>query len=409
VALIFAGWLTSLMIDPRIRFRRTGLEGPILVILLSLLLSEVANGQRIAALGVHSDVTKSLTFAISFFLIVYFVMGVTKTRADVERLIEILCAGGGVLGIFAVVEYRTHYDFFAHLHSFVPFLHPLWGDGPGIFRGGDVRVVASAQHPIALGGLFVLLVPLAIYLAMRPGRRVWWVVAAAVMIGAVSSLSRTTMVMVAGVGLVFLLLRPRQTLRAWPLILPAVLAIQFAVPGALRSIENSFFPAGGLIAQQASHANYTSKNRLSRWGPTLKEWERDPLVGEGYATRQPTKHPETFVLDDQWLKTLVETGILGVFGWVWLFWRSVRRLARQAKREVPNGGWLEISLAASITSFVVGMWFYDAFAFIQVTVIMLILLALSAVLVQEPETETERATEPMQPRARQRAVPTPVD
>jgi O-antigen ligase len=409
VALIFAGWLTSLLIDHRITFRRTGLEGPILVILLSLFLSEVANRQRIAALGVHSDVTKSLTFALSFFLIVYFVVGVTKTRADVERLIEILCAGGGVLGIFAVVEYRTHYDFFAHLHSFVPILHPLWGDGPGIFRGGDVRVVASAQHPIALGGLFVLLVPLAIYLAMRPGRRVWWVVAAAVMIGAVSSLSRTTMVMVAGVGLVFLLLRPRQTLRAWPLILPAVLAIQFAVPGALRSIENSFFPAGGLIAQQASHANYTSKNRLSRWGPTLKEWERDPLVGEGYATRQPAKHPETFVLDDQWLKTLVETGILGVFGWVWLFWRAVRRLARHAKGEVPDGGWLEVSLAASITSFVVGMWFYDVFSFIQVTVIMLILLALAAVLVQEPEAETEPTTEPMQPRARQRAVPTPVD
>ena len=36
----------------------------------------------------------------------------------------------------------------------------------------------------------------------------------------------------------------------------------------------------------------------------------------------------------------------------------------------------------SIVSFVVGMWFYDAFSFIQVTVMLLILVALSATLVQ---------------------------
>lgn len=391
VALMFAGWITSLLVDPRVTFRRTGLEGPILLILVSLIVSDLANRQRIANLAVHPEVVKSLTFAFSFFLIVYFVVGVTRTRADVERLIEILCAGGGVLGIFAVIEYRTHYDFFAHLHSFLPFLKPLWGDGPGIFRGGDVRVVASAQHPIALGALFVMLVPLAIYLAMRPGKRGWWVVAATVMIGAVSSLSRTSVVMLVGVGLVFLVMRPRETLRAWPLILPAVLAIQFAIPGALRSVENSFFPTGGLVAQQNSNADYASKNRLSRWGPTLNEWERDPLVGEGYATRQPAMHPETFVLDDQWLKTLVETGILGVLGWGWLFGRSVRRLVRRAKRERPDGGWLEVSLVASIVSFAVGMWFYDAFSFIQVTVMLLILLALSAALVQVDGEPRRRA------------------
>jgi polysaccharide biosynthesis protein PslJ len=403
VALMFAGWLTSLLIDPRVSFRRTGLEAPILLILASLILSELANLQRIVNLGVHSEVMKSLTFAFSFFLIVYFVVGVTRTRADVERLVEILCAGGGVLGIFAVIEYRTHYDFFAHLHSYMPLLKPLWGDGPGIFRGGDVRVTASAQHPIALGALFVMLVPLAIYLAMRPGKRGWWFVAVAVIIGSVSSISRTSVVALAGVGVTFLVLRPRQTISAWPLIVPAVLAIQFAVPGALRSVQNSFFPAGGLIAQQNSHADYASKNRLSRWGPTLKEWKRDPLVGEGYATRQPAMHPETFVLDDQWLKTLVETGILGVLGWGWLFVRCVLRLGRRAKREGPDGGWLEVSLAASIVSFGVGMWFYDAFSFIQVTVMLLILMALSAALVQANE-EPRRRGAPVGTRARVRRL-----
>ncbi len=380
VALMLAGWAASLLIDDRIKLRKSGFEGPIALIAVAAVLSELANRQRIAFLDVRPEVVKGLMFLASFFLIFYLIVSVVRTHADVERIVEVLCAGGGVLGIFAVIEYRTHSNPFDRLHSVMPFLTPLWSAGPGITRGGDLRVIASAQHPIALGGLFVMLVPLSIYLAMRPGKRIWWAVAALVGIGALSSVSRTSIVMFGAAGLIFLWVRPRETLRAWPLIVPAVLVIQFAIPGALRSIEASFFPPGGIVAQQQSHANYASKNRLSRWGPTLNEWQADPLVGEGFSTRQPALHPETFVLDDQWLKSLVETGILGVLGWAWLFGRSIRRLVRQGREDDENGGWLEIALAASVASFAAGMAFYDAFSFIQVTVILIMLLALGACL-----------------------------
>ena len=106
-------------------------------------------------------------FLSSFFLILYLIVGVTKTRADVERVVEVLCAGGGVLGIFAIVEYRTHFNIFDHLQAWLPFLTPFSSENLAIARGGEVRVFASAQHPIALGGLFAMLVPLAIYLATR--------------------------------------------------------------------------------------------------------------------------------------------------------------------------------------------------------------------------------------------------
>ncbi|HUK95987.1 MAG TPA: O-antigen ligase family protein [Gaiellaceae bacterium] len=385
VALMLAGWVMSLLIDERVTFRRSGFEEPIVLIAVASLFSELANSQRIATLDVQPEVIKGLMFLGSFFLIFYLVVSVVRTRADVERVLEVLCAGGGVLGIFAVIEYRTHYDAFDHLQRLMPFLTRLWPDGPGLSRGGDVRVIASAQHPIALGALFVILVPLSVYLAMRPGKRIWWVAAFAVMIGALASVSRTSIVMLAAVGLVFLWQRPRQTLKAWPLIVPAVLAIQLAVPGALRNVESSFFPQGGLVAQQSANGD---QNRLSRWGPTLKEWRRDPLVGEGFSTRQPQMHPETTVLDDQWLKSLVETGILGVLGWLWLFGRSIGRLSREA-REDERGGWLELALAAGVTSFAVGMAFYDAFSFIQVTVILFILLALDASLGLARESESE--------------------
>lgn len=378
VGLIIAGWFVSLLVDPRVKFRTTGVEGPIFIIALASVLSELANRARIQELGVQSEVIKGLMFLGSFFLISYLIVSVAPTRSDVERLIEVICAGGGVVGIFALIEFRTRFNAFDHLHSIMPFLVST-NSGTGLSRGGEVRVFASAQHPIALGGLFVMLVPLSIYLAMRPGRRSWWIVAAAVTLGALSSVSRTSVIMFAGAGLVFLCLRPKQTLRAWPLIVPAVVMIQFALPGVLRSLESSFFPRGGLIAQQTAHAGWSGSGRLADWGPTLKEWSAKPIVGQGFSTRQPVLHIETQILDDQWLKTLVETGILGVFGWLWLFVRSIRRLARQA-RDAPDGGWLEVAIAAAVASFAAGMGFYDVFSFIQVTVMLFIVLGLGSVL-----------------------------
>ena len=385
LALVLIAWVSSLLIDHRVRFRTTGVEGPIALIGIATILSEVANAGRIHDLNVQPEVIKGVMFLGSFFLICYLIVSLTRTRADIERLVEVLCAGGGVVGVFALIEYRTRFNVFDHLHSVMPFLIAKASpDSIGISRGGTVRVFASAQHPIALSGLFVMLVPLSIYLAMRPGKRAWWIVAGAVTLGALSSVSRTSVVMLAAAGLVFVCMRPRQTIRAWPVILPAVLVIQFALPGALRSLQGSFFPRGGLIAQQSSHAGWSGSGRLADWGPTVEEWKAKPLVGQGFSTRQPVKHPETQILDDQWLKTLVETGVVGVFGWIWLFFRSIRRLARQA-REDPDGGWLEVSIAAGIAAFAAGMGFYDAFSFIQVTVVLFIVLGLGAALARSKE------------------------
>jgi hypothetical protein len=387
VALVIAGWGVSLLIDPRVRSRKTGLEGPILLIALASVMSEATNTTRIHALLVQSEVIKALMFLASFFLVCYLVVSVVETRFDVERLVEVLCLGGGVVGIFATIEYRTHFNAFDHLRVVMPFLRATAPDGPGIARGGEVRVFASAQHPIALGGLFVMLVPLALYLALRPGsRRWWWIVAGAITLGALSSVSRTSIVMFAAAGLVFFCLRPRQTIRAWPLLVPALVVIQLSLPGVLSTLHSSFFPRGGIVAQQTAHPGWSGSGRLADIGPTMKEFAAKPIFGQGFGTRQPVKHPDTQILDDQWLKTLVETGVVGTLGWLWLFARSIRRLARRS-RLASDGGWLEVALAAAVASFAVGMAFYDTFSFIQVTVMLFILLGLAAALARTAPRE----------------------
>jgi hypothetical protein len=64
----------------------------------------------------------------------------------------------------------------------------------------------------------------------------------------------------------------------------------------------------------------------------------------------------------------------------------VRRFGREAKKDDSARGWLLISLAAGICAFGVGMFTYDAFAFIQVTFLLFIFVGLGSALLAERPT-----------------------
>jgi O-antigen ligase len=109
----------------------------------------------------------------------------------------------------------------------------------------------------------------------------------------------------------------------------------------------------------------------------LHEINLHPLLGSGYGAR--IFHGEaanSFIVDDQWLSTGIETGMLGVLAWAWLFTRFLRRIFAAARRERGDRGWLFTAIAASVTAFVVGMFTYDAFSFIQTMFVLFFLLGL---------------------------------
>lgn len=195
--------------------------------------------------------------------------------------------------------------------------------------------------------------------------------------------------MLVAVAVVFVWLRPAQMRRLWPALFPALIAIHFVVPGTLGAIKESFLPKGGLVAEQQAGANTGGSGRLADLGPGLTEWQAQPLLGEGYGTQivNPNRPGiEANIFDDQWLGTLLATGAVGFFGWIWFFARVVRRLAREAKSDDSDRGWLLVSIAASVTAYAVGMTTFDAFAFVQVTFLLFILAGLASALLAERPT-----------------------
>lgn len=381
VVMLILGWTAALLVDQRVTLRSTGVGPPLLVLLVAVAGSIVANPGNVAA--EQTQVAKSLTFLLSFLLIMLFIVSVVRTREAVDGLLKVLVACGSVVAVFAIVESRTGFNLFNELSRVAPFLSLEYlPDTPD--RGARLRVFASAQHSIALSAALVMLVPLAGYLAVRTRRHRWWAAGAVLLVASVATLSRTGVIMLLVVLVTLTVLRPRQMRVVLPFALPLLVAVHLFIPGALGSLQQAFTPEGGLVTEQRGDADTPGSGRVADLSPALSEAGARPVLGQGYGTRVVDGgQTKDRILDNQWLGTLLEIGVVGVVAFLWLFGRTIRRLGSAARRDPSDRGLLLATLAASITAFAVGMFTYDAFSFIQVTYIMFVLVALSAVLLQD--------------------------
>ena len=113
---------------------------------------------------------------------------------------------------------------------------------------------------------------------------------------------------------------------------------------------------------------------------------REAVAGQGTGTRIVIgERKNTRLLDNQWLGTLLDAGLLGVVGFAWLLGRFVVRLSVASFRAGEDGVLLA-ALAAAVFSYMVGMFTYDALSFTQVTVVLFVLLGIgsSLALAREP-------------------------
>jgi hypothetical protein len=404
VAIVLLAWVASLLVDPRVNFRPSSLHVPIYAFSIVVVLSLITNPSRVAEY--NGEVVKRLMFFSSFILLYLMIVSVVRSSDRMWLLVRIFVGSGAVVAFSAVVESRTGLNVFDHLARVLPFLQQgvdpnQTADVTGYSRGGSIRAYASAQHPIALGAALVMLVPISVALARKTRQRRWWLAAAVLVIGSMATLSRASIIMLLVTMLVFARHRPAATKRLWPALLPLAVAIHLALPGTLGTLKDSFFPTGGLVAQQQEGG--AGSGRLASLGPTLhNEFLPNPFFGEGFGTRITTSdggsQPNASILDDEWVSVIAETGIAGTLSLLWVFGRFVRRTGQLAKRDDSSEGWLLTAMTASVLSFGVGMLTYDAFSFTQVTFLFFIVMAFGAVLyergLKSPSPVGNRAAHP---------------
>jgi cell division protein FtsW (lipid II flippase) len=223
---------------------------------------------------------------------------------DVRRVVRALTWGGGFCGLVAALQYWVSIDI-------VPFLRMLPGftvnfDNPAIVaRSGLSRVAGTSITAIELGVVAGMLLPLAIYLALYDTERIArkrWTPVVLIGLGIATSVSRSGVIAVTlAFGTLVALMPARQRLFALCAAPFGLTAIFMSAPGVIGTLT-AFFKAGSSdTSVMARLYDYPEVERLV---------SQSPWLGQGGSTYMP-ENP-WFILDNEYLKTAIELGFVGV-------------------------------------------------------------------------------------------------
>lgn len=210
---------------------------------------------------------------------------------------------GGIVAAIGVVQYMTGFDITQYL-IFPGLAAKGWAPG-FMMRGTSYRVASTTAHFIELSAMLAICLPLAIhaarYTAGRGRRAISVICALLIAAGIGTTVSRTGIVAMA---LMMVCLFPvwgwrmRYNMGVVTVFLLGALAIMS--PGLIRTLFSLFNNAGQDSSINARTEDY----------PVVFHYvAMSPWLGRGTGTWIP---PQYRILDNQWLVTLLDGGIIGV-------------------------------------------------------------------------------------------------
>ena len=387
LVLIFT-WLLGL-IAGHSRLSAGGHAYPLILFTAGLFATQILNFNELNAGSTDPEALLALSYLLSFVIVFLLVTSTIHSISALEQLVRVLVVGAAIVAATALYDSRFSYNVFEHLHEWIPILEFTPREVDAV-RGGRLRVFGSAQHPIALSVALLMIVPFALLLSRRASTalrsRLWIGAALLCAVGAIATVSRTTVLMVIAMLVVALLLRARAILPYWPLIFVLPVVVHFAAPGALGGIYNSIFPDEGFVSSLGTgRAGQPGSGRLADLGPGYDLWSKSPFVGRGVGQQDiaPELPPGAveregipLIFDNQYLSTLVTTGLLGLIALAWFTWGGVVKLARAAKDRLGPPSDLIAACSVSAAGFGASMIVFDALYFVQCTLIFFLVLAI---------------------------------
>lgn len=368
---------------------------PLFVLTAAALASQIVNA-RTAEAGAAGDnqALKSLSLLLSLVVVFLLVASTLDRFRDIELIAAALVVGGVIVAIAALYEGRTQFNVFNQLGNWLPGFERNEREVLEL-RGGRLRVQGSAQHPIALGAAFMMLMPFALYFAAHArtrARKIAWGVGLILLFGgAAATVSRTTIAMGITMAVLGLMFRKQAVVKLLPLLLVLPLFVHTAAPGAIGGLLKSLQGEGGesLVDSLNSRAGEPGSGRLADLSPAYDLWSDSPIVGIGFddphigvsggATLPTALGSEPIVpiiFDNQYLHTIVALGLLGFVAFVWFVWGTARQMLRAARTTKGPPGDFLAACGIACAGYGASMLFYDSLAFIQVTLLLFVFAAL---------------------------------
>jgi hypothetical protein len=253
-----------------------------------------------------------------------------RSIEDINRVMRALTWGGAFCGIVAAMQFWLKFDITHYLRLPGFSLNEAATGNIGIgSRGSFNRVPGTATDPIELGVAAGMLLPLAVYMAMHDTGRSTakrWFPVFCIGIAIPASVSRSAFI-AAGVALGVLIVSLPPAGRLWGLggVLFAITGIFLTAHGLIGTLK-SYFLAGTSDPSIAHRTNnYPFVEQMVRQAPWFGQ-------GGGSYIAPDTLH----ILDNQYLTTAIELGLVGVAALIFFFlWPAIAALVARGRSADP--------------------------------------------------------------------------
>lgn len=288
-------------------------------------------------------------------------LGVLLLTADglgtwerLETVLRRVTTAGAIVAGIAIIQFATGLNLttFIAIPGFitkVPFVDLMT-------RGGLSRPSATTAQPLELSAVLMLCLPVALHQARfaAAGRRVLpWCRAGLILVALPLTISRAAVLGLATLALVLLPTWPKRHRRAaYLLVAGAVTTLWVALPSLLTLFTQLFTQIG---------SESSSVSRVGAYTSAVPFVTQHPWFGQGFQTFFPAIY---FFVDNQYLTSLIETGVVGLGALIGLFgtgWVLTRRARRAATGEQARD--LLQSLAATVAAAAVSFATFDALSF----------------------------------------------
>ena len=287
------------------------------------------------------------------------------TVKRLRTLLRRITACATVLALVGVLEFITGLALIKYVSIPGLTVHTQFMDLMN--RDGLVRVTATAAQPLEFSAVLAMSLPLALHharIAPRAARLRRWLQVALITGAMTMTVSRSAMLELAVIAILLVPTWPKRDRRRACLVLLGLSALAwFLLPGMLREF-------GGLFGHLGSDSSATS--RTGAYLAAVPFIAYHPLLGQGFQTFFPQIY---FYVDNQYLMSLIETGVVGAVALLTLFvtgWFTARS-ARIAAVDCQTRD-LAQCLAASVATAAVSFATFDGLSFSIATGLFFLLL-----------------------------------
>lgn len=357
LGILILGWVLRKAMS-RDRFPKTPLSKLILILFLIQAFSVfIAVDKRVALLHLFS-------YLIEYYLVFYMIFDVIRTKEQIKKIMVVIIASAGIVGIIGLTEYISGHNFYSVLTP----VREIMSSAISIQeRVGVKRVEMSFGHAISSGMYLILVIPISFFFlsCAKPGFRkaIWWVFSLMLLIVLYLTRSRGPWVGLIGAVMWILLIGRRVPKYRKMILIIGLLVCLFLVQPFFFQAEihkfrtlmlASLTPSAYLDSGQ-SEATSAIAGRVTALKGAIIAFSKRPIRGYGLKIT-PSKITGVRADINYYMQLLLESGIFAllVFGLILLkIFRVLWNCSKKAEEKEDKT--LAIALLASLIGLLISL------------------------------------------------------